>query len=354
MPNEAKRRTVWTVGVIALAITVLALFLYKQTLAATAVALFLTYAGVELTVSRLREVHRASKWTVIRLLRKWRKSFKAPPIAMALYALSIALFGLMLVMLFLTKSPWVLTPLMWLAGIVLCAATALDWFIRLRYLYTFHYVKTIGRLVFVFLGLATVFLSNIVAKQVVHSVSLADPIATQDFVKLTSVFVFPFVLCTVLSAVLTVLMVSQYALLLLGLTISMLVKNLLIPFSVEKKVRVEDFLYRITSGKRRRRKNGLNPLADLAKGIPHVLRPLGTGAIAGIIITIGAGLMQTMAAIPSKYVQTLLVETEYHWPHLCENVGSVSRVSYHQDGYISVATKNKEGGYDFAMAKCHR
>lgn len=354
MPNEMKRRAVWTAGVIALAIAVVVLFLRKPTLAATAVAVLLTYAGVKLTVSRLREVDRASKWTVIRLLGKWRKSFKPPPIAMALYALSLAFFGLMLVLMSLTQSPWVIATVGSLGGIVLCTATALDWYIRLRYLYTFPHVKTIGRVLLAFFGLTTVFLSNIVAKQVVHSISLADPTATQDFLKLTSVFVFPIVLCAVFLAVLTALMVSQYVLLLLGLTVSSLVKNFSLLVTTKQRVRTEDFFYRIIYGKRRRKQNGWSPVADIAKGIPHVLRPLGTFAIAGVVIIVGTGWMQTMATIPSKYIQVLLIETEYHWPHLCENVDSTSRVSYHQDGYISVATKNKDGGYDFAMAKCHR
>lgn len=212
-------------------------------------------------------------------------------------------------------------------------------------------IRQSAKLVLAFLAATTVFLSTVIAKQLTHSIAQADPASMPEFVRLISAFVFPFALSAVLSATLSFVMITQYVVLLAGMFVTMPIRYTVASFSPPMRSRLVGIGYRVLYG---RRPSNIRPWWDqLVDGVQHFLRPVGTGAIAGLVISLGLVVVDIAGHIPGKYMQALLVKTEYRSPHRCENVATSAHIAYLQDGYVSVAIPHLEG-YKFSIEKCHK
>jgi hypothetical protein len=311
----------------------------------------MSYVGVRRVVCQARRARWLSRWDVVRFVRGMRKSFAASPVALTLYAVCFVMASIAASVLMWTQSPLVFALLGVAAGVVLCVATFIDWYARLRYVFSFTVFRQLANLGIAFLAATTVFLSTVIAKQLTHSIAQADPAAMPEFVRLISALVFPFAISAVLSATLSFVMITQYTVLLALIFFTMPIKYTVACFSPPMRTRLVGIGYRVLYGKRP--PNNRPWWDQLVDGGQHVLRPIGTGAIAGIVMFPGLVVVDLAGHIPEKYLQALLVKTEYRSPHLCENVLASAHVAYLQDGYVSVATPKPEG-HKFSVEKCHK
>jgi len=332
-------------------VLVLVAIRYTPTLAVFALTTLMSYGGARSIARRAREASWLSRWSVVRFVRGMRKAFGTSPVALTLYAVCFLLASIAGGLLVLTQSPVVFTLFGVAIGVVLCAATSLDWYTRLKYILSISVIKLSAKLVFAFLVATTVFVSTVIAKQLTHSIALADPSSMPEFVRLASAFVFPFALSAILSLTLSVFMFAQYLVLFAGLVITMPIRYAVASFSPPMRTQLVGIGYRVLNG---RRPQTSRPWWDhLVDGVQHFLRPVGTGAIAAMVILLGIFTLEIAGKIPEQYMQKLLVKTEYRTPHLCENVLASANVAYLQDGYVSVATPQSEG-YKFSVEKCHK
>jgi hypothetical protein len=337
--------------IVGLVIVAWCAFRYMPTLAVSALMALMSYAGALSVVRRARKARWLSRWDVVRFVRGIRKSFAASPVALTLYAACFGMATIAVSVLIWTQSPLVFALFGVAVGVVLCVATFVDWYARLRYVLSISVIRQSAKLVVAFLAATTVFLSTVIAKQLTHSIALADPASMPEFVRLISAFVFPFALSAVLSATLSFVMITQYVVLLAGMFITMPIKYTVVCFSPPMRTRLVGIGYRVLHG---RRPSNNRPWWDqLVDGVQHFLRPVGTGAIAGFVIFLGVVVVDLAGHIPGKYLQAVLVKTEYRSPHLCENILASAHVAYLQDGYVSVATPQSEG-YKFSVEKCHK
>lgn len=340
-----------TLLIVGLVIVVWGAIRYVPTLAVFALMALMSYAGVRSVVRRARKARWLSRWDVVRFVRGTRKSFAASPVALTLYAACFGMASIAASVLMWTQSPLVFALFGIAVGVVLCVATFIDWYARLRYALSITVIRQSAKLVVAFLAATTVFLSTVIAKQLTHSIAQADPASMPEFVRLISAFVFPFALSAVLSATLSFVMITQYLVLLAGMFVTMPIKYTVACFSPPMRTRLVGIGYRVLYG--RRPPNNRPWWDQLVDGVQHFLRPVGTGAIAGLVIFLGLVVVDFAGHIPGKYLQALLVKTEYRSPHLCENVLASAHVAYLQDGYVSVATPQSEG-YKFSVEKCHK
>lgn len=88
-------------------------------------------------------------------------------------------------------------------------------------------------------------------------------------------------------------------------------------------------------------------------GYQFMLRPIGTRAIAVLVILAGQAAFQLSTYLPLPYLQRALVLTEYHSPHQCENVADTASIAFQAGGYVSVAVRDGEG-YSFTTTRCHK
>jgi hypothetical protein len=335
--------------VIALLFSAAILLRFFPRLMGFAVILVICYAGIRNFLHRVQTANWLSKWALIRFVRRIRKSFGTSPTALALYA---GCFALSCVTLLTAVAQYKYVALFstFLTGILLCVATALDWYVRLKYVLSSAMMRKIAKIVIGFLATATVFFSTVLAKQLTHSIAQADPSSLPEFVRIVSAFVFPFALSAVISVSLTLVMIVQYAVLLIGLFFITSSQHLANFFSTRWRAQLRGITYRIVNGKKPPIKRAWWEIT--ANGVQFFLRPVGSGAFAALIICLGLSAAELAGHIPSNYLQIMLVKTEYRHPHLCENVSSSSSVAYLQDGYVSVATKGSDG-YVFSTVKCH-
>jgi hypothetical protein len=352
-PNKPNAKQVITRVVIVIALLSIAgiAIQYTPMLVAFALTAFFSFAGIRSFLRRAQSARLASKWQLMRFVRQIRRSFGASPAALALYAACFGTAGIAMSLLILTKSPSVFAVFASIVGVLLCIATFLDWYVRLKYILSIEIVRQSAKLVVVFLATTTAFFSTVLAKQLTHSLAQADPSSMPEFVRLVSAFVFPFALSAVLSVALTLVMIAQYAALLVGLLVTTPVKYMVASTLPSMRARLDGILYRILNGKKPPKHRPWGE--SLVDGVQHFLRPIGTGAIAGLVIILGLAVAGLAGHIPGKYLQALLVKTEYRSPHLCENVPPFGQIAYLQDGYVSVATPQDEG-YIFSVTKCHK
>ncbi len=332
-------------------ITLLLSIRYAPTLAMSTLMALMSYAGFRSVIRRAREAQWLSLRDIMRFVRGMRKSFTASPVALTLYAACFGIASISTGILMWTQSPLVFSFFGITAGVVLCVATFIDWYARLRYILSIAVIRKSIKLVVAFLATTTVFLSTVMAKQLTHSISQADPTSMPEFVRLISAFVFPFALSAVLSATLSLVMIMQYIALFIGISVSIPITYAASSFSPQMRNKLAGISYRVLHGKR-----PLNNRAwwdKFVDGVQHFFRPIGTGAIAGLVIFLGMAVINLAEHIPKKYMKALLVNTEYRNPHLCENVLASAHVTYLQDGYVSVATSSSEG-YKFSVEKCHK
>lgn len=287
---------------------------------------------------------------MVRRLRQMRKVYLAPPVALALYSVCAA---------FLCAVPlvhllhWMTVGIICMsaAGIVLCAATIADWYTRLKYLLESKLAKRAIIAVVGFLGTATIFTSNVIANHLAFTVSRADPAKMPEFVRLVSAAVYPFSLALIVSGFLAMVMVMQSVVMILGVWMTTLVRNLTGAATPLLQKKVENMAYRLVTG---RRPPMYRPWWDKMAGtFQFALRPIGTGALAIFVVTAGVAIARVGSFVPMQYLQEALVTTQYHSNHKCENVDPAAFISFQDDGYVSVAMKS-EGKYTFENKKCHR
>ena len=164
-----------TLLIIGLVIVVWGAIRYVPTLAVFALMALMSYAGVRSVVRRAREARWLSRWDVVRFVRGMRKSFVASPVALTLYAACFGMASIAASVLMWTQSPLVFAMFGVAVGVVLCVATFIDWYARLRYVLSITVIRQSAKLVVAFLASTTVFLSTVIAKQLTHSIAQADP-----------------------------------------------------------------------------------------------------------------------------------------------------------------------------------
>lgn len=328
-----------------------ALARFSPELVVVLIGLMFLYAGIVVAFRQAKSVRWFSKWDWIRRVRRIRRAFNAPPLALALYAVCFALAGLACIALVLTKSPIALSIINALCGFTVCLATLVDWHQRLKHMLLTVWIKRLAKFGFAFLATATIFLSMVLAKQVTSSVAQVDPAAMPEFVRLLSTILYPFALAIVVSLTLSTIMLVQYLFLMAGMLVRMPATYLAGLFSSETRKKLEILSFRIFYGKR--------PPKDrtfwdrLMNGSQHIFRPLGTGVIAVAIAFLGQFIIGLAAQVPDQAFKSLLVAVEYRREHSCDNVLKTSPVAYLQDGYVSVATSSVDG-VKFSVQKCMR
>lgn len=144
---------------------------------------------------------------------------------------------------------------------------------------------------------------------------------------------------------------TQYMFLLFGVLMSIPARYTLNFFSSNIRQKTGIILYRLIHGKHPP-KNRTWWIA-VVDGGQFILRPVGTAIIALLVISLGQIFVKATESVPQKYLQILLVNTEYHQMHLCENVPAERPVAYLQGGYVSVATISDDH-YSFSTMKCHK
>ena len=276
---------------------------YTPMLAILVLMALLSCAGVCSVLRRARSARWPSKWDVVRFMRGMRRSFAASPVALTLYAACFGLVAIAASVFMLTQSAFVIALFGFAVGVVLCFATFTDWHARLKYVLSISVVRQSAKLMVAFLAATTLFLSTVIAKQLTHSIAQADPASMPEFVRLISAFVFPFALSAVLSATLSFVMITQYMALLAGMFVTLPIKYTIACFSQPMRTRLVGIGYRVLYG---RRPSNNRPWWDqLVDGVQHFLRPVGTGAIAGLAIFLGLVVVDLAGHIPGKYLQAL-------------------------------------------------
>ena len=236
------------------------------------------------------------------------------------------------------------------AGVVLCAATIVDWYTRLKYLLESKLAKRAIIAIVGFLGTTTIFTSNVIANHLAFTVSQADPAKMPEFVRLASAVVYPFSLALVVSGFLVLIMLMQSVVIMLLAWTTTLARNLGGATRPQFRKKVKSMAYRLITG---RRPPMNRPWWDkLAGTFQFVLRPIGTGALAIFVVMAGVAIARVGSFIPMPYIQEALVRTQYHSSHKCENVDKAAFIAFQDDGYVSVAVKS-EGQYKFDNLKCH-
>ncbi|MDH1291435.1 hypothetical protein N5C43_09220 [Comamonas terrigena] len=195
----------------------------------------MSYAGFRSVIRRARKVRWLSLWAIARFVRGMRKSFTASPFALTLYAACFGMVPTSTSILMLTQSPLIFSFFGFITGVLLCVATFIDWYTRLRYVLSIAVIRQSTKFVVAFLATTTVFLSTVIAKQLTHSISQADPASMPEFVRFISAFVFPFALSAVLSATLSLVMIAQYVALFIGISASIPIAHMAFYFSPQKK-----------------------------------------------------------------------------------------------------------------------
>jgi hypothetical protein len=350
--NKENLRQILGLAIVVLFLLALvALAKFSPELVLVLIGLLFLYAGIVVAFRQARSVRWFSKWGWIRRVRKIRRAFTAPPLALALYAVCFTLAGLACIALVLTKSPIVFSVINAFCGFTLCLATLVDWHQRLKHMLSTGWVKRLAKLGLVFLATATVFLSLILAKQVTSSIAQVDPAAMPEFVRFLSTLLYPFALAIVVSLTLSIIMLVQYLFLMIGMLFRIPATYLAGLFSFKTRKKLEVLSYRIFYGKR--------PPIDrtfwdrLMNGSQHIFRPLGTGVIAVAIAFLGQFIIGLAAQVPDRAFKSVLVAVEYRRDHSCDNVSKTSPVAYLQDGYVSVATASLDG-VRFSVQKCMR
>lgn len=278
-----------------------------------------------------------------------RKIYLVSPVALALYSVCAAFFcAVPLAQL----AGWMTVGFvcMVVAGIVLCAATISDWYTRLKYLLQSKLAKHTIVAIVGFLGTATIFTSNVIANHLAFNVSQADPAKMPEFVRLTSAVVYPIALALVVSSFLAVLMLMQSVVMILSAWATTLFGHLTGAATPQLQKKVESMAHRLITG---RRPPKYRPWWDkLASTSQFILRPIGTGVLAIFVVSVGVAIARVGSFVPTPFVQQALVSTQYHTPHQCENVEPAAFISFQDDGYVSVATK-EDGKFHFTTKKCH-
>ena len=324
---------------------------YALDVAIVGLSVSMSYAVGRGAIRRAREVQWFSPEDIERFSSGMRHAFGAPPLAVTLYAAFLGLDLLAVSIFLLTKSDWFFISISAVAGIMLCAATFVDWFMRLRYVFSFAPVRKSAMWILGFFATTAILFSTVVAKQLTHGIAHVDPASMPEFVNLVTAFVFPFALSAVMSAVLTFLMVSQYVALFI-ITCAKWTPNggftMVLPAGHKRLLGAghEDL-------------DGKNVPASqpwwnkLIDGLHHILRPMGTGVIAFLVISGGVFVANFAKSIPQGWLQSALVSIEYRRPHLCENILATVPIAYLQGGYVSMATP-EGNGYNFSVEKCHK
>ena len=318
---------------------------------ATSNLLFLLVAIVTSTNSYewFRRVRWPSKWTWIRLVRRIRKGVHPPPLAVAMYSavLPISTFSLVF-------SSWLSQPYILMVGsvigvVALCLASTLDAWHRLRNAWKVDALRFALKWVGLFVATVVIFGATILAKNIAHMISHVDPKYLPDFVLLATAAAYPFVLASVLSFFLLLVLTMQYLLLFLCLPLFMVGQTLINSLIGERREKIKSLLYRLWSGHKplRSRRWWVNAFA----GFEYFLRPVGTGALAtGLIAFLVYGFTLT-GPIAEKYLPQLLVFVEYRPMSSCVGLPADAQVVYLDRGFVSVAKKNTTG-YAFAIQKC--
>jgi hypothetical protein len=311
----------------------------------------LSYAGFVSAMHLARQAKWLSKWEIVRAMRSVRKAVNASPVALVFYALCLGLTSITVCIFIVTESVFIFSILGILIGIVLCVATLLDWYARLHFVVTIKPIRRFAKWGLAFLSATTIFVSTVVAKQLTNSISLVDPSSMPEFVRIASAFIFPFALSVVLLTTLTILMIAQYVILLIGVLVTIPTQNVAMLLSQPKQNQSKELVYKLLYGKKRSKNQPW--WGRLVDGVQHFLRPVGTWGVAIVVIFFGVSVLNLAGHIPKKYLQQLLVMTEYRNPHLCENIAPLIHVVYLQNGYVSVATPDVDG-YKFSVEKCHK
>ena len=319
-------------------------------LSMAALCFILFCSAVRYAVVQVRKATWISKWSMVRRIRQMRKVYLASPVALALYSVCAV---------FCCATPlaqaagWMTVGLvcMILAGIVLCTATIADWYTRLKFLLESKLAKRAILAIVGFLGTTTIFTSNIIANHVAFHVSQADPAKMSEFVHLASAVVYPFSLALVVSGFLVLLMLMQSVAMILGVWMTTLFRHVASATAPQLQKKVESMAYRLITGRRPPKSRAW--WDKLAGAFQFVMRPIGTGSLAVIVVFAGVAIARVGSYVPMSFMQQALVTIEYHTPHQCENVDSAASISFQDDGYVSIATKTDGGAYRFTIKKCH-
>jgi hypothetical protein len=338
------------VGIFATLYVVVLLAQAFQKTFGTIFLLIMLYGACRNFISQVRQATWFSKWTMVRRIRKMRGAFLASPNAIALYSGCLA-FGCVVPLTAQLSSVYISMLFVALSGIFLCVGAIVDWYGRLQYLLASKLAKRIALAIVSFLGTTTIFLSNVIANHIISHISKANPADMPEFVRLASALIYPFSLAVVISGSLLLVMTVQSMAMLLGVGVTSTFRNFSVFATPTLKKKVEDVVYRLIQGER-------PPKSRLwwekwIGGFQNFLRPFGTGAIAFVVIFVGQAAFGAAAYVPFAYLQRALVMTEYHTPHLCENVESSALISFQDDGFVSVARKDGTG-YTFSSEKCHK
>jgi len=326
--------------------------LHAPRLVGGAVLAILALAGV----LSVRDYARGVRWPSLRdrvaLVRRIRRSFAAPPIALALYGACSAMMMLATLLMLLQPSPWVITACGIACVTLLALAAFFDWRARLAYLLRFRSIRRFVRLAFAFLATATVFLAGVLVKRAVSELTRVDPAAFPDFVWLAGVIVYPFALLLVLAAALAAYMLAQYVVVMTAFFFDMVLRWVggifIFP---QTRLKLADLRYRLVNGRRRPRHYPWWRRAT--DGIQYLLRPAGTAVMLLAICLAADGAASLSEPLFTRSLAgRLLVEVEYRPSHACEEVQAGARVAYLGDGYVSVATWRGDG-YEFSVGKCH-
>jgi hypothetical protein len=300
---------------------------------------------------RIKLVRWVTVRPVIRWIRSIYKSLSPPPIASILYSVTFVVAGLSFFIFTIAREQFILSIAGGLQITLLCLATVCDWNARIKFAFRFHLTRSIFKWLLAFFATASIFIASWAAKQLIYSVSLADPSALSDSVRLMTVGMYPLALVLILLLIFNLYFLYQYISLLVFMVVSMTLRYIGMGFAPKLWKGWQILFFRLCNGKRPPESLPLWRL--LSKNIHHVARLLGTVSMTGLIGMIWCGFSAVVQYVPVHWMHIGLVYTEYRHPHLCDNVASTSRIAFQADGYVSVATQLPTG-YIFSLEKCHK
>lgn len=329
-------------AILAMAVEVVLLSIAPKYFGTGVLALFV-YGFVRNFLRQARRAHWFTKWTMVRIIRRLRPAFLPSQNATACYAATVA-FGMGAVIAIHFSAMALSPPFLAVSGFFLFLGTIIDWHGRLKYLLSSKPAEKLAWAILGFLGTATIFISTVLANHLLHGLSQANPAFTPEFVRVATTFIYPFSLTVVVTAVLTIVMACQSLLTIVVVVFTSILNKML-------GQKVEALKYRLVTGER---PPEVRPWWDRGyAGDQIIQRPFGTIIVIIAVAMSGQFALETAQRIPVEYLKKVLVFTEYHTPHHCENVPPKAAISYQDDGYVSLASE-EEDGYHFKTMKCHK
>ena len=287
-------------------------------------------------VLRAKELAYKLKYPLLR--RTWRgiflfrKLFRVSPEVELLHIVTLLLVILSLLYLMSTKDVQGSNLLGNAAVITLLGSVVIDSGHQIFFLTRKAWARTLGKVALAALGATLYFAADAIAKNIIHSITHADPKYFPDAAGILVAGITPMLYLTIGSILAVIWAIAQLTV--LGLLILLWQPIEVLGISSHVKDRAA---YRIRTG--RKAPIGYKAPIFSTNGFLFFMRPFGL-LIAVVYLWNSIGAITTAySAQITSHIQDLVVISEYHDDTLCRGLPINAKVSYLDNGLISVLEK---------------